>query len=395
MSSTETKWQEAVEEILEITHGGEGINVESLPLLLEKKPNVVAYDGFEPSGRMHICQGLVRALNTNRLTRHGVYFKFWIADWFAQMNHKMGGDLKKIQKAGQLMIETWKACGMDMEKVEFIWSSSEINQRSSEYLPLMIDIATKMSLKRVLRCTQIMGRKNIDEEVEQLQAENRQLRSELATIRGEEIDQNVGEERTKEPPLSSSQIFYPVMQCADIFFLKCDICSLGLDQRKVNMMALEYAGMTKKKFKPIILSHHMLIGLDGSTKMSKSNPDNAIFMDDSAAEVKRKIKQAYCKPGEIDPNPMLEYCEYIIFPILGQIEIKRKEEHGGDLLYTEIETMTADFAIERLHPADLKTAVIRDLNRLLQPVRDHFENNPEAKQLLKQVKQYTKQSAKK
>ena len=34
----------------------ECIQEEELRRLLEKKPNPVAYDGFEPSGRMHIAQ---------------------------------------------------------------------------------------------------------------------------------------------------------------------------------------------------------------------------------------------------------------------------------------------------------------------------------------------------
>ena len=36
------------------------------------------------------------------------------------------------------------------------------------------------------------------------------------------------------------------------------------------------------KNKPIILSHHMLYGLKkGQEKMSKSDPDSAIFMEDT------------------------------------------------------------------------------------------------------------------
>ena len=51
----------------------------------------------------------------------------------------------------------------------------------------------------------------------------------------------------------------------------------------------------KKKGKPIILSHHMLYGLKaGQAKMSKSDPDSAIFMEDSTADVRRKIRGAYC-----------------------------------------------------------------------------------------------------
>ena len=56
---------------------------------------------------------------------------------------------------------------------------------------------------------------------------------------------------------------------------------VGMDQRKVNMLAREYAADKKMRFKPIIISHHMLMGLkEGQEKMSKSDPNSAIFMED-------------------------------------------------------------------------------------------------------------------
>ena len=244
--------------------GEECIQEEELRNLLDKKPVPVCYDGFEPSGRMHIAQGVMKCLNVNKLTKAGCHFKFWVADWFALMNNKMGGDLKKIQKVGQYMVEVWKAVGMDLSRVEFIWSSEEINKRGHEYWPLVLDIARRNKLSRILRCTQIMGRSETDE-------------------------------------LAASQIFYPVMQCADIFFLKADICQLGVDQRKVNMLAREYCEDIKRKNKPVILSHHMLAGLkQGQEKMSKSDPESAIFMEDSEADVNVKLKKAYCPPGQVE-----------------------------------------------------------------------------------------------
>jgi hypothetical protein len=42
---------------------------------------------------------------------------------------------------------------------------------------------------------------------------------------------------------------------------QADICQLGLDQRKVNMLAREYCDATKRRFKPVILSHRMMPGL--------------------------------------------------------------------------------------------------------------------------------------
>ena len=48
------------------------------------------------------------------------------------------------------------------------------------------------------------------------------------------------------------------MQCTDVFFLDVDICQLGIDQRKVNMLAVEYAPENNK---PIVVSHGMISGL--------------------------------------------------------------------------------------------------------------------------------------
>jgi hypothetical protein len=61
--------------------GEECIQEEELRLLLEKKPVPICYDGFEPSGRMHIAQGVMKCLNVNKLTKAGCHFKFWVADW--------------------------------------------------------------------------------------------------------------------------------------------------------------------------------------------------------------------------------------------------------------------------------------------------------------------------
>ena len=85
--------------------GEECIQEEELLALLKVKAHPVCYDGFEPSGRMHIAQGILKAINVNRLTKAGCVFKFWVADWFALLNNKMGGDLKKIRTVGLYMIE--------------------------------------------------------------------------------------------------------------------------------------------------------------------------------------------------------------------------------------------------------------------------------------------------
>ena len=74
--------------------GEECIQDQELFNLLDKKPEIVAYDGFEPSGRMHIAQGVMKALNVNKLTKCGVHFKFWVADWYVREREGLrGGDV--------------------------------------------------------------------------------------------------------------------------------------------------------------------------------------------------------------------------------------------------------------------------------------------------------------
>ena len=303
---------------------------------------------------MHIAQGILKSINVNKLTSSGCTFVFWVADWFAQLNNKLGGDLKKIQTVGEYFIQVWKASGMNMEHVQFLWASEEINKRPNEYWTLVMNISRLFRVARVIRCSQIMG-------------------------------------RSENEDLYTSQIFYPVMQCADIFFLKADICQLGLDQRKVNMLAREYCDLVKPKIKnkPVILSHKMMPGLkEGQEKMSKSDPGSAIFMEDTEGEVNRKIKGAFCPEKVVEGNPVLDYLEAIVFPKLGEVEVVRKEENGGNKVYKGFEELKEDFREGNLHPGDLKPAVSRGINKILQPVRDHFKNDPKAKALLAKVKKY-------
>ena len=95
-----------------------------------------------------------------------------------------------------MSVQVWKAAGMDMTNVQFLWASDEINAHANDYWLRVMDIARSFNVPRVVRCCAIMGRKEEDD-------------------------------------LTAAQIFYPCMQCADVFFLKADICQLGMDQRKV------------------------------------------------------------------------------------------------------------------------------------------------------------------
>ncbi|MCA9486448.1 tyrosine--tRNA ligase [Candidatus Woesearchaeota archaeon] len=338
------------------------INEEELRELFEKKENPIAYDGFEPSGQIHIAQGLLRALNVNKLTSTGIHFKFWVADYFAMLNNKYSGDLDKIRDAGKYAIEVWKSCGMNLDKVEFIWTSQFYTQ-NQQYWETVLKLSMNATVARVLKCGQIMGR----------------------------------EESTSNP---SSQIIYPIMQAADIHHLQADIAQLGMDQRKVNMLARDIFPKLGFK-KPIALHHHMLMGLQFSQtdaqgidrkiamKMSKSKPETAIFMTDTKEEIEHKFKKAYCIDGQIQDNPVLEYAKYIIFETQKEFHIDRPEKFGGSVNFNSYEELEQAFLEGKIKSIDLKAGVAKVIDKLIEPTRKHFEENKEAKELLQKVKSYS------
>lgn len=55
-------------------------------------------------------------------------------------------------------------------------------------------------------------------------------------------------------------------------------------------------------------------GLTGS-KMSSSDEDSKIDLLDTPAQVKKKLKRAFCEPGNITDNGVLAFCKHVIFPL--------------------------------------------------------------------------------
>ncbi|MEM3398998.1 MAG: tyrosine--tRNA ligase [Nitrososphaerota archaeon] len=341
----------------------EVITLEDLRILLETEAHPIAYDGFEPSGLAHLPFGVLRAIKLQDMLDAGCRFKLLLADWHAMINNKMGGDLEKIRRVGEYFIEVWKAAGIDLSKVEIVWANDLVNSR--DYWRQVILVAKNITLKRALRALPIMGRRE-------------------------------GEMQ------EAAQIIYPAMQVSDIFYMGVDICQLGLDQRRANILARELAPKLSVK-KPVAVHHHMLMGLQGpvesggfeedaemnleiASKMSKSIPETSIFVHDDFETIKKKIDDAYCPPRIIRGNPILEYVKYIIFRKMKSLYIERPPKYGGDIEYWSYEELEKDYVMGKLHPADLKNAVAKALDQVIKPIREHFEKDPDARKLYEFVK---------
>lgn len=181
-------------------------------------------------------------------------------------------------------------------------------------------------------------------------------------------------------PLLSGML-YPGLQALDEEYLGVDAQFGGVDQRKIFTYAEKYLPQLGYK-KRAHLMNPMVPGLTGG-KMSSSEEDSKIDLLDSAAQVKKKLKKAFCEPGNIADNGVLSFVKHVLFPLstTGEFVIDRPEEYGGKITYTDFESLEQSFAKEEVHPGDLKAAVEKCLNALMEPVRQEFET-PEMKKLV-------------
>ncbi|KAG8587991.1 hypothetical protein GDO81_005844 [Engystomops pustulosus] len=180
-----------------------------------------------------------------------------------------------------------------------------------------------------------------------------------------------------EHPLLSG-LLYPGLQALDEEYLKVDAQFGGVDQRKIFTFAEKYLpalGYTKR----IHLMNPMVPGLTGG-KMSSSEEESKIDLLDSPSDVKKKLKKAFCEPGNVENNGVLSFVRHVLFPLKSEFVVLRDEKYGGNKTYTDVNELEKDFAEQNVHPGDLKASVEKALNKLLDPIREKF-NSPEMKKL--------------
>ena len=340
---------------------------EELKALLAKEDyQPTAYIGFEPSGLVHLGWALVAA-KIKDLCDAGIKVIIFWADWHAYINDKLGGDIENIRICAKYFEDCFIALGVPRDKGEFRYAYELLD--GIDYWEKVIKIAKVTSLSRVKRAMTIMGRSENDAD------------------------------------LDTSKIFYPILQAADIFYLDVDISYAGLDQRRANMLARDAADKLGWK-KPIALHTPLLPGLKGgqrmdpamlkkedadidtSFKMSKSDPNASLRIHDTPEDIRRKMKKAFCPQEREDEsiNPVLMVCKSIIFPKLGKIEITFPEKFGGgSAVYNSYEELSEAYFSGKLFPSDLKSGAAEGLIKVLEPVKEYFDEHPENYEAMQKV----------
>jgi len=158
---------------------------------------------------------------------------------------------------------------------------------------------------------------------------------------------------------------YPVSQAADILFCGSNIIPVGNDQLPVIEQANEIVakfnsvyGETFRKIQPILSSTPRLVGIDGNAKASKSL-GNAIFLDDPAEEVARKVMMMYTDPGHVHAHDPGKVKGNVVFAYLDAFDPNT----------VEVKKLKQQYKLGGLGDVEIKKRLITVLENLLSPIR--------------------------
>nr|TKW18069.1 hypothetical protein SEVIR_5G408900v2 [Setaria viridis] len=322
--------------------GEECIYEDGLCLMLKKKLDPICYVWFEPSPIMDIEQGILKTIYVNKMVTAGCTVKILMADWFLQRHPRIGNDLNKIRAIGCYNIAMWEAAGMYLDKVDIKWLSDELNHRALDYWPLAMDVSRKYTMKRMASYSSYMA--------------------------------PYGPER-----LPAAEIIYPCMQVAAVLCQKADVWLFSMDQRNTIMLARDYCDDIFKENKPTILLHRVLPNLlEDPDFQDERDPGRTIFMLDEEDDVNEKISSAFCPPRVAVYNPCLEYIKSVAFPWFGNLEVVQKEGNGSN----NMEELIVDYESGDLDSTDVKLALQKAINNILELVGEFFRSSTEAQALI-------------
>jgi tyrosyl-tRNA synthetase len=341
------------------------------------------YIGYEISGLAHLGSGLVAMAKVRDFQQAGVECTVFLADWHTWINDKLGGDRDRIRRIatayyGEAMKASLACVEGDPEKLRLVLASDLYHSRADDYWATVIEVAKHTSLARMQRSITIMGRQE-----------------------GEQVD--------------FAKLLYPAMQAADIFALGVHIAHAGIDQRKAHVVARDVATKMRinplhdpggRIMKPLAAHHPLLTGLLkpdrwpvpaeqraevlAAMKMSKSKPRSAIFVHDSPDQIRAKVRGAFCPPGEVELNPVLDYIAQLCFGLGdAELRVERSPENGGSVTLHSIEEVREAYLAGSLHPMDAKAALADRLIDRLEPARRHFAD-PERAAALAEVEALTR-----
>uniref|UniRef100_A0A0D9ZSJ4 Uncharacterized protein n=1 Tax=Oryza glumipatula TaxID=40148 RepID=A0A0D9ZSJ4_9ORYZ len=216
-------------------------------------------------------------------------------------------------------IMMWKAVGMHLDKVEIIWFSDELNHHAVDYWPLAMDVSRKYTMKRMASYCKYV-------------------------------------EPYGPGILPAAQIIYPCMLVSAVLCHKAD-------------MAIQH-GSARHSVLPNLLENPEF--------QNRRNAGRTIFMLDDEDDIEEKISCAFCPSRVVACNPCLEYIKSVVLPWFGKFEVVQKEGNGSNKTYSSMKELIADYESGDLDSFDVKLALGKAINDILELVGEFFRSNEEA-----------------
>jgi tryptophanyl-tRNA synthetase len=288
--------------------------------------------GDRPTGPLHIGHYVGSLENRVRLQEEYDCF-FIVSDYQILTDHLK--DTEHTEEHIREVLLDWLAVGMDPEKSTFF-----IQSKIPEIAELTIYFSMMVNLARLKR------NPTVKEEVK------------AARIEG----------------TSYGFLGYPISQAADILIVRSNLIPVGDDQLPHVEQTREIARTFNSIFREVFPVPEALIGkiarlpgIDGK-KMSKSS-NNAIYLKDSAAEIRQKINMAITDPARIRATDK------------GNPNICNIFKYHASFNKDEVKEIKQDCRQGRTGCVACKENAALKINEFLEPIRErraYFETRPGA-----------------
>ncbi len=267
---------------------------------------------------------------------------FFVADYHSLTTHPTPFDLHKNIK--QVLVE-YLACGLDPEKAT-IYIQSDVPETTELYLLLNMNAY----MGELERCTSFK----------------------------EKI-------KTQQNNVNAGLLTYPVLMAADVLLHRATKVPVGKDQEQHLEMMRTFANRFNRIYnveyfpEPHAFNFGEALvkipGLDGSTKMSKSeNENSAIFLADEPAAIRKKVMRALTDEGPKTPNEKKPQAIENIFNLMSALSSKETYDHFNELYNTC-----------QIRYGDMKKQLAEDAIKFTEPFRARISELMSDKEYLHKV----------
>ena len=286
----------------------------------------IVVSGIRPTGSLHLGNYFGAIRNFVKMQEQNRCF-FFIADYHSLTTHPTPGDLHGNVRS---VLVDYLAAGLDPEKVT-LYLQSDIPETAELYLFLNMNAY----MGELERCTSFKDKARV-------QPDN----------------------------INAGLLTYPTLMAADIIIHKAHKVPVGKDQEQHLEMTRTFANRFNRMYhvdyfpEPVAYNFGeelvKIPGLDGSTKMGKSEGEgNAIFLSDTPEAIRKKVMKAVTDSGPTEPNQAKPQSIVNLFSLMNVVSTPETVAHF-DGLYNNMQ----------IRYGDLKKQLAEDMINFTAPFRE-------------------------